>query len=116
MTEAAAEHFRERSYVVAPDLIDARLAHFFWSFVHTNFASLALCPGGPVAPDSLGGYGDATFHGLLEYLRPGVEERCGLRLHPTYSSFRLHRRGNALPRHRDRRGPVQIRSSTGAGR
>ncbi|HXQ17421.1 MAG TPA: hypothetical protein VN814_22625 [Caulobacteraceae bacterium] len=94
--------FRERRYIVAPHLIDAALAEFFWSYVHTKFASRLLGPGGKVSPDSLGGYGDPTFDGLLEYLRPHIEARCGLSLHPTYSFFRLYRRGNALPRHRDR--------------
>ncbi len=78
------------------------LAGFFLSYVHTKFASRLLGPGGKVSPDSLGGYGDPTFDGLLEYLRPRIEARCGLSLHPTYSFFRLYRGGNALPRHRDR--------------
>jgi hypothetical protein len=98
----AADYFRERSYVVTPNLIDAALADFFWSYVHTKFASLLLGPGGRLAPDSLGGYGDPAFDGLLEYLRPGIEQRCGLTLHPTYSYFRLYRKGNTLKRHRDR--------------
>jgi hypothetical protein len=92
----------ERGYAVVPRLIDAALAEFFWSYVHTKFASLLLGPGGSVSPDSLGGYGDPAFDGLLEYLRPDIEARCGLSLHPTYSYFRLYRHGNALSRHRDR--------------
>ena len=47
-------------------------------------------------------YGDAAFDGLLEYLRPRVEDHCGLRLVPTYSYFRMYKRGDALKRHRDR--------------
>src|SRR5471032_689859 len=94
--------FRKQGYVIVPLLVDTALAEFFWSYVHTRFASLLLGSGGSVSPDSLGGYGDATFDGLLEYLRPDIEERCGLSLHPTYSFFRLYRRGNALLRHRDR--------------
>jgi hypothetical protein len=100
MTAAAA--FRRQGYVVIPRLIDAALADFFWSYVHTKFASLLLGPGGPLVPDSLGGYGDPAFDGLLEFLRPRIEASSGLPLYPTYSHFRLYRHGNALKRHRDR--------------
>jgi hypothetical protein len=98
----AADNFRRHGYIVIPRLIDASLADFFWSYVHTKFASLLLGSGGPLVPDSLGGYGDPAFDGLLEFLRPRIEESCGLSLYPTYSHFRLYRHGNALKRHRDR--------------
>jgi hypothetical protein len=94
--------FRQQGYVIVPGLIDAALAGFFWSYVNTRFASLLLGPGGNVSPGSLGGYGDPAFDGLLEHLRPDIEARCGLSLHPTYSYFRLYQHGNALLRHRDR--------------
>jgi hypothetical protein len=99
---APPETFRRRGYVVVAQLIDRALADFLWSYVHTKFASLMLGSGGPLVPGSLGGYGDPAFEGLLEFLRPRIEERCGLALHPTYSHFRLYRHGNALRRHRDR--------------
>ncbi|HEY1751142.1 MAG TPA: hypothetical protein VGG29_07755 [Caulobacteraceae bacterium] len=98
----AAETFQERGYVVAPALIDPGLRAFLWTYVQTRFASQLLGPGGQVAPGSLGAYADPAFEGLLEFLRPAVEGLTGLRLHPTYSFFRLYRRGNALRRHRDR--------------
>jgi hypothetical protein len=99
---ADADSFRQHGYLVVPRLIEPALARFFWSYVHTKFASLLLGPGGPVAPDSLGGYGDPAFDGLLEFLRPRIEACCGLLLHPTYSVFRLYRHGNELRQHRDR--------------
>lgn len=97
-----AETFRRQGYVVIPQLIDAALAAFFWSYVHTKFASQLLGSGGPLVPDSLGSYGDLAFEGLLEFVRPRIEQCCGLSLHPTYSLFRLYRHGNELKRHRDR--------------
>ena len=98
----AADNFCRHGYIVIPRLIDASLADFFWSYVHTKFASLLLGSGGPLVPDSLGGYGDPAFDALLEFLRPRIEESSGLSLYPTYSHFRLYRHGNALKRHRDR--------------
>jgi hypothetical protein len=94
--------FRQNGYVVVRRFIDAELADFLCSYVHTRFASRLLGPGGPAAPDSLGGYGDPTFDGLLEFRRPRVEQLTGLGLHATYSYFRLYRHGNELRRHRDR--------------
>lgn len=99
---AGRDAFRQHGYIVVPQLIDAALADFFCSYVHTKFASLLLGSGGPLVPNSLGGYGDPAFDGLLEFLRPRIEEDSGLTLHPTYSHFRLYRHGNELRRHRDR--------------
>ncbi len=98
----AAEAFRRQGYLVVPQLIEPALAEFFWSYVHTKFACRLLSPGGPLLPNTLGGYGDPAFDSLLEYLRPRIEERLGLALHPTYSYFRLYKRGDVLKRHRDR--------------
>lgn len=47
-------------------------------------------------------YGGVVLDGLMEELRPTVEHCTGLRLYPTYSYGRLYRRGDALPKHRDR--------------
>jgi hypothetical protein len=100
--DLAPEAFRRQGYIVTAHLIDPALADFFWSYVHTRFASRMLGSGGPLAPGSLGGYGDPAFDGLLEFVRPRIEERCGLSLLPTYSFYRLYRHGNTLPPHRDR--------------
>jgi hypothetical protein len=98
----APQAFRQDGYVVVREFIDAELARFLCSYVQTRFASRLLGSGGPAVPDSLGGYGDPTFDGLLEFQRPKVEQLTGLGLHPTYSFFRLYRRGNELKRHSDR--------------
>ncbi|MBO0716964.1 MAG: hypothetical protein J2P55_06475, partial [Rhizobiales bacterium] len=63
---------------------------------------MLLTVGDSQVPNTPAGYGDSTFDGLLEYLRPRIEESSGLSLLPTYSYFRLYKRGDALPRHRDR--------------
>lgn len=96
------ELFGRRGYLVVPQLIEPALADFLWSYVHTKFASLLLRAGDRQVPNTPGDYGDPTFDGLLEYLRPRVEERSGLALYPTYSYFRLYKRGDVLKRHRDR--------------
>jgi hypothetical protein len=53
-------------------------------------------------PMTPGDYGDPAFDGLLEHLRPSVQDHSRLRLSPTYSYFRMYKRGDVLARHRDR--------------
>jgi len=98
----AAQAFRHQGYVVVPRLIEPVLADYFWSYVQTKFASLLTKCGDPQVPNTPSGYGDPAFDGLLEFLRPRIQESSGLALHPTYSYFRLYKRGDVLKRHRDR--------------
>jgi hypothetical protein len=97
------EVFGRQGYLLLPALLEPALTKFFWSYVHTKAACRLLSFAGdsrvPKAPYA---YGDPTFDGLLEYLRPRIEEHSGLRLSPTYSYFRLYKHGDILPRHRDR--------------
>lgn len=99
---AGPEIFGRLGYLVIPKLIEPALADFFWSYVHTKFAGLLLSGGDRQVPNTPSGYGDPAFDGLLEHLRPRVEERSGLALYPTYSYFRLYKHGDVLKRHRDR--------------
>jgi hypothetical protein len=96
------ELFGRHGYLVIPQLIEPPLADFLQSYVHTKFASRLLNVGDRQVPNTPTDYGDPAFDGLLEYLRPRVEERSGLALYPTYSYFRLYKRGDILKRHRDR--------------
>ena len=96
------EEFGRDGYTVVPQLIVTPLADFLWSYVFTKFASLLLSSGDPLVPDSLSSYADPAFEGLLEFLRPQIEACTGLPLYPTYSHFRIYKRGNQLRRHRDR--------------
>jgi len=102
LSDTNPESFRRDGYVLVPQLIEPALAAFFWSYVHTKFVSLLLTSGDKQVPNTPGGYGDPAFDGLLEYLRPRVEKSTSLALYPTYSYFRLYKRGDALKRHRDR--------------
>jgi len=48
------------------------------------------------------GYADPSMEHLLRGVLPCVEILTGLELSPTYSFFRLYRRGGILPPHQDR--------------
>jgi hypothetical protein len=101
-TVSEAATFRHQGYAILPALIDTSLAAFFWSYVYTKFGSLLLTGRDQMVPNSPSEYGDPAFEGLLEHVRPRVEARCGLKLLPTYSYFRLYKHGDTLRRHRDR--------------
>lgn len=47
-------------------------------------------------------FADRVMEHVLAGVHPRVEELSGLTLDPTYSFFRIYRRGNILHRHRDR--------------
>src|SRR5579862_28574 len=98
----ASDIFRVKGYVVLPGMIDPALADFLWSYVHTKFASMLLTSQDRQVPHTPAAYGDPAFDGLLEYLRPQIEQRSSVALYPTYSYFRLYKRGDVLKRHRDR--------------
>jgi hypothetical protein len=100
--DAAAKNFQRKGYILIPQLIEPALVDFFWSYIHTKFASLLLNAGDHLVPDTPYDYGDPAFDGLLEYLRPRIEQQSGLALYPTYSYFRLYKHGDVLKRHRDR--------------
>src|SRR5262249_15635027 len=96
LRSADQETFERRGYLLLPALLDSALTDFLWSYVQTKFACQLLLLSGDNAqvPNVLCDYGDPAFDGLLEYLRPRVEEYSGLRLLPTYSLFRLYRQGD----------------------
>jgi hypothetical protein len=105
LDRAAADHagtFARQGYAALPQLIEPALADYFWSYVHTKFASMLLSGGDRMVANTPRGYGDPAFDGLLEFLRSRIEQHTGLALHPTYSYFRLYKRGDVLKRHRDR--------------
>jgi hypothetical protein len=54
------------------------------------------------APGALAAPGDFFMDGLLMDLLPCAEEVSGLRLFPTYSYFRVYKRGDVLTKHTDR--------------
>jgi hypothetical protein len=101
---AGRETFERRGYLLLPALLEPALTDFLWSYVHTKFECqlLSHSSDNDQVPNVFYAYSDPAFEGLLEYLRPRVEECSGLSLWPTYSLFRLYRHGDILMRHRDR--------------
>jgi hypothetical protein len=53
-------------------------------------------------PNTPSQYGDAIMESLMEGLLPRFETVTGVKLYPTYSYFRVYKRGDVLNRHTDR--------------
>jgi len=53
-------------------------------------------------PNAYAKYGDPAMESLLLLMTPKMEEVTGLKLHPTYSYFRIYRNGDELKIHKDR--------------
>lgn len=94
--------FLRDGYVVLPALLgEARRAA-----LHAHALTAATQPGvyraDPEVPDTPVVYGDPVMEALLEELTPRVEAETRLRLYPTYSYYRVYKRGDVLRRHTDR--------------
>ena len=101
-TQCGTLEFATRWHLVQRKVLDAASVEFFHNHALTRAATgqMTLCD--PQVPGSPSAYGDPLMDMLLEKLRPTVECATGLSLFPTYSYFRVYKRGDALKRHRDR--------------
>jgi len=94
--------FELNRYVALRSVLPADLAGFLYDHVRERAASGALATNDKQVPGTPVDYGDPVMERVLEGLRPTLEQATGLALYPTYSFYRLYKRGDALARHRDR--------------
>jgi hypothetical protein len=94
--------FASRGYVIVRAYLDAALADFLWSYARARAESGTLKSGDSQVPDTPAEWADPAFEALLEWTRPRAEAHTGLELFPTYSYFRLYKRGDELAKHTDR--------------
>lgn len=100
--QGSAAEFGARWYVVHPTILDASSLEFFHRYALTRASSGTMSFHDPQMPGTPSAYADPFMDMLLERLRPAVEHVTGLNLFPTYSLFRVYRRGDVLKPHRDR--------------
>jgi len=95
------QEFASKAYVlvrqlVAPQDREHLFQHALERAQTATMKADRLVEGTPAA------YADPYMEDLLERLRPAVEEITRLKLFPTYSYFRVYKRGDVLSRHQDR--------------
>ncbi|MEJ8856786.1 hypothetical protein WKW79_19585 [Variovorax robiniae] len=100
--EASAIEFAEKWYVVERAVIDADAVDLHRAHVLARADSDRIAPGDPQVRDAPVAYGDPFTDMLLQSVRARVERATGLRLWPTYSYFRVYKRGSLLGAHVDR--------------
>ena len=100
--ERSAAEFAAQWYVLQQTVLDAASLEFFYRYALTRAASGTMTLSDEQVPGTPSAHADPTMEMLLEDLRPTVERATGLSLFPTYSYFRVYKRGDVLERHRDR--------------
>ncbi|HWZ95165.1 MAG TPA: hypothetical protein VNW30_08230 [Opitutaceae bacterium] len=95
------EEFHRRGYVTLKDVLPPGTVAMLHRYC------LGYAKGGQVNSDALvpgtpAGYGHPCMERVLLQLVPAIEEATGRKVSPTYSYFRVYRRGDVLPRHADR--------------
>jgi hypothetical protein len=88
-------------YVVLRSVLPPRLTASLYSYVRERAAAGNMTSDTQV-PNTPAAYIDPATEKVLFYLLPTMERATGLALYPTYSYYRLYKRGDVLERHRDR--------------
>lgn len=95
------EYFKEHGYAVIKNMVHQQMVKTVTSYALLKEA-FAFTPDENQVVGAHFGYGDHLMESLLlEYL-PVIEWATGLELYPTYSFYRVYRRGHELTKHLDR--------------
>ena len=115
--------FNRQRYIVKHGLITADVAAFLFNYVKERVD--ATTPAPPLIQSSINSqeplmddpqttrphhhfvnpptaYADPLMEQILARLRPDIEAVAGVKLHPTYSYYRVYRNGDYIGSHRDR--------------
>ena len=98
--------FQENGFMVVKDFIDPTLCKITEDYVQykSKTSGLAFNNEPTFIPESMTFYADNLTEAILKNSLPKMEELLGLELIPTYSFLRLYKRGDKLPKHKDRMG------------
>jgi hypothetical protein len=99
--ESFSSLFERQRYAVYRSVLAPALAASLYERVK-RMAETGALAGDALVPGTPAAYGDPVMERLMDRLRPNLEKITGLHFFPTYSYFRLYKRGDTLPRHKDR--------------
>mgnify|MGYP003153021894 CR=1 FL=1 len=109
--------FKKNNYKVVRNAISAELANFLYIYFQNKRQAVSVMKQtkylspfdkdqghfkDPGIPNSFSIYGDPAFETVLMGLRNKVEKHTKLKLYETYSYGRIYKKGDVLPRHKDR--------------
>jgi hypothetical protein len=93
--------FFEQKYVVLKSLLGQNSARLLYDYV-VELANKGNCKRDRNVANALALYAGPCMENLLLQLLPIIEEVSDLKLFPTYSYFRVYKRGGVLAKHYDR--------------
>lgn len=94
--------FERDRYVVLPSLLKQPSLGQFYRYACKSADSVRMISGDVQVEGTPSAYGDFMMDGLLNSLQREIEAASGLSLFPTYSYFRVYKRGDTLAKHSDR--------------
>lgn len=100
-TKNLAKFFQKNKYVRVPGALDPETCKKMSDHLHSLVEAKKTIKD-TQCPLSESVYGDPVLDGLLEAMRPKIEEATGLKLNPTYSYARKYAPGDELKPHIDR--------------
>jgi hypothetical protein len=98
--------YLQNGHLFVKDFIDSSLCRITEDYVQykSKTSGLSFNNEPTFIPESMTFYGDNLTESILKHSLPKMEELTGLSLLPTYSFLRLYKRGDKLPKHKDRMG------------
>jgi hypothetical protein len=94
--------FHEKGYQLLPSVVPSRIVDSLLEHALTLSHKPELAAGDSQVPGTPAVYGDTRMDTLLATLTPIVEAKAGVSVYPTYSYFRVYKKGDVLKKHRDR--------------
>lgn len=95
------EVFDRRGYTVLRGVLPAGQLTMLQAYA-THYAKEGHAISDRLVPGTPAGYGHPCMERVLLQLVPTIEAGTGRKVFPTYSYFRVYRRGDVLPPHKDR--------------
>jgi hypothetical protein len=100
------KEFKEKGYCIVKSSISEELRDFVTQYALfdelQNFTKESETINGAQVPNAHSRYADPSMETMLLHLRATMEAATGLKLHPTYSYYRVYRNGDDLKPHTDR--------------
>lgn len=95
--------FAKNGYCIVKSAVSKELRDFVTQYaLFDEMQDNAVHLGDEQVPAAHSKYADPAMEAMLLHLHPIMEEHTGLKLHPTYSYYRIYGNGDSLAHHMDR--------------
>lgn len=94
--------FHTNGYQILPSVMPSRIIDSLLEHALATSRQPELAAGDSQVPGTPAVYGDPRMELLLAKLTPVVEAASGVSVYPTYSYFRVYKKGDKLKKHKDR--------------